>query len=140
MIEQRFFEKVKYSEGCWEWIACKDSKGYGNFWVNNTVVKAQRWAYEYFREPLGELYCCHECDNPSCVNPFHLYAGTNADNTRDRDLKGRQWNTAKTQCKHGHPFDEINTGFIRSTGYRYCKKCKKIRDHKRTKAFKEGEI
>lgn len=40
-------------------------------------------------EPLGELHCLHRCDNPSCVNPFHLFSGTNTDNVKDKVTKGR---------------------------------------------------
>ena len=127
---ERFFSKVKYSDGCWEWQAYKSPKGYGYFGVKQKTMRAHRWAYEYFREPLFGLHCCHHCDNPSCVNPFHLYAGTNADNTRDRDSKGRQWNKVKRYCKRGHKFDSKNTGeYTRGVTaiLRTCKRCLSLR-------------
>ena len=71
---------------CWEWQGRKDKAGYGAL----GSLKAHRVAYEiYYAEPLGELHCLHRCDNPSCVNPFHLFSGTNADNVKDKVEKGR---------------------------------------------------
>lgn len=50
---------------------------------------AHRWAYETFVSPLGVLYACHKCDSPSCVNPEHLFAGTDADTHTDKAKKLR---------------------------------------------------
>ena len=79
---------------CWVWTAGLDRRGYGAFgrtvagrWVNN---KAHRVAYEIEHGEIPEsLMICHHCDNPVCVRASHIYAGTDADNTRDRIERGR---------------------------------------------------
>ena len=92
--EELFLSKVspEPNSGCWLWTAAVDSCGYGLFGTggsgNNT--RAHRWAYEYYKAKIPpKMKACHTCDNPSCVNPDHLFVGTDADNARDRDKKNR---------------------------------------------------
>lgn len=76
--------------GCWPWLGARSSNSYGNFKLDGYVFKAHRIAYqlEYGRIPPGKLVC-HLCDNPRCCNPNHLFTGTQRDNMRDRETKGR---------------------------------------------------
>ena len=77
---------------CWEWQGTINHKkgGYGQLSYNKKTLKAHRISYEiYYAEPLGDLHCLHKCDNPSCVNPIHLFPGTNLDNVRDKVKKER---------------------------------------------------
>jgi len=77
---------------CWEWQGSMNYKngGYGQLGHNKKILKAHRVSYEiHYAEPLNDLHCLHKCDNPSCVNPLHLFAGTNLDNVRDKVKKGR---------------------------------------------------
>ena len=78
-------------ESCWEWTAGKDSNGYGRIRHDGPDVLAHRVSYELFVGFIPDgLHVRHRCDNPGCVNPYHLEVGTVADNVRDRDERGRQ--------------------------------------------------
>lgn len=83
----KFFKKVKKTEDCWEWLGCKTKLGYGSFGSE----KAYRYSYKIHKGEIPDKMCvCHSCDNPSCVNPDHLFLGTHQDNMSDMVSKGRQ--------------------------------------------------
>lgn len=89
-IAFRFWTKVERVGSCFEWQGKPDKDGYGTFSVRKKVYRAHRFAYFLFHgvDP-GEQLVLHRCDNPRCVNPRHLLLGTQADNIRDMDAKGR---------------------------------------------------
>lgn len=77
--------------GCWVWVASVYGKGYGQLWFNGKHLSAHRVAYEAFIGPIPEgLHVLHRCDMPACVNPAHLFLGTNKANSDDKVEKGRQ--------------------------------------------------
>ena len=88
--EERFFDKVEKHD-CWTWTGSRNSDGYGNFFYDNASGKAHRWSYEYHHGPIEDgLSVCHSCDHPYCVNPDHLFLGTQQDNIADMVSKERQ--------------------------------------------------
>lgn len=83
----RFLDKMQITDSCWIWIGARSSAGYGHFYFYDKVVLAHRFSYELFVGPIepGKLILHREgCGNPICINPFHLYMGTDADNAQDR--------------------------------------------------------
>ena len=79
------------NSGCWLWTASTFRTGYGKFRVDDRMVSAHRVSYELHNGLIPEgLHVCHTCDVKVCVNPDHLWLGTNQDNVDDRDAKGRQ--------------------------------------------------
>jgi hypothetical protein len=99
--EPRFWKKVAKGadDDCWEWKTTKSPDGYGHFHHDGgKLINSHRFAYMICRGeiPPGKIIC-HECDNPGCCNPRHLYVGTHEDNMRDRQMKGR---TARGE-RHG---------------------------------------
>jgi hypothetical protein len=91
--ETRFWDKVKKGglDECWEWQGFTSKSGYGRFRYQSKREYAHRVAYILEYSPIRNgLHVCHKCDNPKCVNPNHLFLGTNNDNMRDKVKKGRQ--------------------------------------------------
>lgn len=90
-IHERFFDKVEKTDSCWIWTGAKNRKNYGMFVYKGRVHMSHRVSYMEWKGeiPDGKLVC-HTCDNPSCVNPDHLFVGSNQDNMDDMKSKGRQ--------------------------------------------------
>jgi len=80
---------INEETGCWEWNG-KLLAGYGVFRWNSKQQKAHRASYEQYKGAIPDGYfVCHSCDNPKCVNPDHLWVGTQSDNIKDAVRKGR---------------------------------------------------
>ena len=86
--------------GCWICTShSRDSKGYVGYQIRGKRGRMHRYMYEKYYGPIPKgMFVCHHCDNPSCVNPTHLFLGDNSANLRDAARKGRI-NTTKLTPK-----------------------------------------
>lgn len=121
-----FWDFVDKSGDCWIWTGPKNGNAYG-YWSGEGIRGlAHRVSLNAVSPcPSPGLLACHSCDNPPCVNPAHLYWGTNADNTRDMIIRGRRnnQNSLKTHCKRGHEFAGDNLLIVGRDRRRQCKTC-----------------
>ena len=90
---ERFQAKVFIDpvSGCWLWTGATESRfGYGKFRLGGASINAHRASWELFRGPIpAGMFILHKCDVPACVNPDHLFLGTQSENNKDRAAKGR---------------------------------------------------
>jgi hypothetical protein len=84
-----FWEKVQKTDGCWYWTGAKLPNGYGAVGLYDTSYYAHRVAWAIYYGDTTK-FVLHKCDNPPCVNPAHLFLGTQLDNMHDCTSKGRK--------------------------------------------------
>lgn len=128
-LSERFWEKVTKPTlgGCWEWEGARDPNGYGRININRKAVLAHRVAFELtFGTAADGLFVLHGCDNPSCVNPSHLRAGTAKDNSTDMVARNRQRKDRRPFCKHGHAMSGDNVYVRPDNRRRQCIACQDI--------------
>lgn len=88
--KERFWAMVKKGDGCWTWTGAKGGRGYGRFQLSGRLESPHVISYTLAKGQLEPgMWVLHECDNPSCVNPDHLFPGTRSDNMKDAYRKGR---------------------------------------------------
>jgi hypothetical protein len=116
-----FWDRIDSSGGpaaCWPWTGSINKSGYGNLGIAGFTITASRLAYELSNGPIpdGDGYhgtvVRHTCDNRPCCNPAHLILGTQAENNRDRDERGRSRHPSGVAC-HSAKLSEAEVIAIR---------------------------
>lgn len=94
-------------DSCWEWSGYRDRDGYGLLKLDKRQQRAHRLAHLEWIGPLdpGQIVL-HSCDNPSCINPRHLRAGSHMDNAQDRMVKDRSVHGAR------HPLAKLSASDV----------------------------
>jgi hypothetical protein len=124
--ETRFWNKVQKTESCWNWQGSTDTCGYGQLRVNGKLILVHRFSFELGGTKIEKnMSICHTCDNRLCVNPKHLWVGTNAENVADKVAKGRH----KTPLGEKHGLSKLTE-----------EKVSKIRELYNSKQYFQREI
>lgn len=127
---KRFTERTEITPTCWLWTGTT-AQGYGYMTApshtgSRRSTTVHRLAYEHFIGPIPDgLHIDHLCRVRNCVNPAHLEPVTCRENIM-RGTGVAAINAHKTQCTHGHPFDEANT-YVGASGERECRTCRRQR-------------
>lgn len=137
---ERLLSMVEKTSGCWLFQGTS-LRGYGQFRYMGKTQLAHRASYMLFVGPIEPgLYVCHKCDVRSCINPDHLFLGTQSDNMKDCVSKGRNFvpkhNLLKLFCPKGHSYSGDN--LILNGTWRRCKTCTLDKQNDRRRRAKAG--
>jgi hypothetical protein len=136
-VKERFFRKAipEPNTGCWLWEGYEPPNKYGKINIKGKQKLAHRVSYEINIGSIPDgMNVLHKCDQPACVNPDHLFIGTQQDNIDDMWAKNRfRHASLKTHCINGHEFSVDNTRIVSQK--RVCLTCRRangrIYDRKR---------
>lgn len=126
----QIYRKVrKKANGCWIYRGAVNTNGYPQVSINRSIWLAHRLSYTITFGPIPQgLKVCHKCDVRNCINPNHLFLGTQKDNIDDMLKKGRNGAQflRKTHCIRGHELKE-GSFYLSKRNSRNCKECHKLR-------------
>ena len=119
-------------DGCHIWTGYRNFRNYGLIRNNKKDVKAHRASYVIYKGDITHgLVICTSCDNPPCVNPAHLFLGTQAVNMRVAVIKGRNAALNNTHCPQGHEYLGDNLYIRPNRNERNCRMCRNEHMRKR---------
>lgn len=137
-----FWSRVRIGawDECWLWTGGFGStgNGYGRTYWNGRMRPATQVSWELHNGasfPTGK-FACHSCDNTRCVNPLHIWPGTQSENLRDCVAKGRHPKKPKSLCRRGHAMDEANRKPMPGGGSR-CRECERVNTKLRMRRLRE---
>lgn len=126
----RVFARCERSEsGCLLWRGSVHTKGYAQTVYRLRTVRVHRKVYELVNNVklTPDVLVCHRCDVRNCIEPNHMWLGSNDDNQLDAWLKGRKRMQSATHCGRGHEYTPENTRRYGKTARRTCLKCQRAR-------------
>lgn len=137
---ERNVERLPWS-GCWLWVGCTNSSGYGTICVDRKMVNAHRFSWAMHNGPIAPgAHVLHRCDVPSCVNPDHLFLGDRQANFKDARAKGRMPATFKDgACRNGHAETADNIEVWRERNGRRRVACRLCRNAARNARYARRE-
>jgi hypothetical protein len=144
-IRQRLLDKIdiRGQDECWPWTGAVNRSNRGQFSISGRTVSAPRAVLEFLagQDVPSHLYALHNCDNPNCVNPDHLWLGTQQDNMDDMRDKGRE-RVHSTHCPSGHRYTKDNTAWRRAGNsnnrqVRRCRTCSREQSKRSYEKHKE---
>ena len=120
-VALRFFSRIvpEPNSGCWLWDGFCTHQGYGRMSVGRRSIGAHRVSYALHRGNPGSAHVCHSCDVPPCVNPDHLWLGTNKQNMVDASAKGRIAHGVRSATAKLRECDVVEMRRMRAAGATY---------------------